>query len=248
MIKPKIVNRIEAQYTMQKLGSRIAQYDNDLRILNDGVSKILYDTQAAMQIACQALHERDLDKAMWVVSGDDIVDQEEIFINKIVCDLIMKYQPLSLDLRCVLASMHIAWDLERVGDIARSISKRVLTMEGQPSMAVRRLQPLATQVMAQFGALIEVYETNDVAAALTILAEDNNIDGTHSATVADLMEMMEQDASTLRPGVQLLSIAKSLERVGDHITNVAEQILYKIDGRTEFTVRKVVQRQDINRP
>jgi phosphate transport system protein len=149
----------------------------------------------------------------------------------------MKYQPLSLDLRYILASMHIAWDLERVGDIAQSIAKRVLTLGDRPTIAARRLAPLAAAVLGQFETLICSYQANDRAAALQILERDVEVDGAHANAAADLLAMMEGDLTLLRRGVQLLSIAKSLERVGDHITNVAEQILYKIDGQTEFAGR-----------
>lgn len=218
-------------------GSRIAKYDDDLHVLNDHVLQLLHDTRSAIAGACEALNEGNLNKAKEVASGDDIVDREEMLVNKIVADLIMKYQPLSLDLRYILASMHIAWDLERVGDIAQSIAKRVLSLGDRPTIAARRLGPLAAAVLGQFETLIVAYEVNDGAAALQILERDGDVDDAYAKATADLLAMMEGDLSLLRHGVRLLSIAKSLERVGDHITNVAEQILYKIDGQTKFTAR-----------
>lgn len=222
---------------MLKSGFRIAQYDDDLHVLNDHVVQLLFDTRAAITKACEALNERNLAKAEEVAGGDDIVDREEMLVNKIVADLIMKYQPLSLDLRCILASMHIAWDLERVGDIAQNVAKRVLSLGNRPTIAARRLGPLVAAVLEQFETLIGAYEANDGAAALQILERDRDVDAAHAQATADLLAMMESDPSLLRGGVQLMSIAKSLERVGDHITNVAEQILYKIDGQTEFAAR-----------
>jgi len=218
-------------------GFRIAKYDDDLRVLNELVVELLRETRDAMIQACEALNERNLAKAEVVLHNDDHIDHLELLVHKTASDLIMRYQPISQDLRQILASMRVASDLERIGDTAESIARRVVALGGKPTLAVRRIGALATLVLERFNSLIEAYETRSVISADDIREHDNEVDQAYLAASGDILSMMESDPAFVRTGAQLLSIAKSFERVGDRLTNVAEQILYEVDGKTEFAAR-----------
>ena len=218
-------------------GFRIAKYDNDLRKLNDQVVELLRATRDAMTQACEALTERNIEKAETVVHNDDVIDHLELMIHKTASDLIMRYQPISQDLRQILASMRVASDLERIGDTAESIARRVVSLGDKPLMAVRRISALASLVLERFNSLIDAYETRSAINADDIRAHDEDVDAAYFAASSDILAMMETDPSFVRTGAQLLSVAKSFERVGDRLTNVAEQILYEINGKTEFGAR-----------
>ncbi|MDB5394910.1 MAG: phoU [Rhodospirillales bacterium] len=193
-----------------------------------------------MTQACEALHERNIQKAEIVVHNDDIIDHLELMIHKTASDLIMRYQPISQDLRQILASMRVASDLERIGDTAESIARRVVALGDKPLMAVRRISALASLVLERFNSLIDAYETRSVINADDIREHDEDVDAAYMEAAGDILAMMESDPSFVRTGAQLLSITKSFERVGDRLTNVAEQILYEINGKTEFAHRPKV--------
>lgn len=218
-------------------GFRIAKYDDDLRVLNNQVIELLRATRDAMVNACEALSERNIEKAESVVHNDDAIDHLELMIHKTASDLIMRYQPISQDLRQILASMRVASDLERIGDTAESIARRVVALGDKPLIAVRRIGALANLVLERFNSLVEAYETRSVINADDIRAHDDDVDKAYMAASGDILSMMESDPAFVRTGAQLLSVAKSFERVGDRLTNVAEQILYEVDGKTEFAAR-----------
>ncbi len=222
---------------MPPLGFRVAKYDADLKTLNVNVIKLLTATRDAMVKACEALHERDAVKADFVIHNDDVIDHLELVVHKTASDLIMRYQPIAQDLRQILASMRVASDLERIGDTAESIARRVLAIGDKPNIAVRRIGALASLVQDRFNRLVDAYETRSVINADDIRAHDDDVDDAYMAACADILAMMENDPSFVRTGAQLLSIAKSFERVGDRLTNVAEQILFEVDGKTVFGPR-----------
>jgi phosphate transport system protein len=218
-------------------GFRVAKYDNDLNILNTQVIALLHTTRDAMIQSCEALNERNLEKADFVVHNDDTIDHLELMIHKTASDLIMRYQPISLDLRQILASMRVASDLERIGDTAESIARRVVELGNRPIFAMHRISALASLVLDRFNRLVEAYESRSAIYADDIREHDDDVDNAYFAASADILAMMESDPTFVRIGAQLLSIAKSFERVGDRLTNVAEQILFEIDGKTEFAAR-----------
>ncbi len=218
-------------------GFRVAKYDNDLHKLSDNVIQLLHATRDALVKACQALHERNLEKAEIVLHNDDFIDHLELVVHKTASDLIMRYQPMAQDLRQILASMRVASDLERIGDTAESIARRVVALGDKPVLAVRRISVLANLVLDRFDRLIEAYETRSVISADDIREHDDDVDQAYLSASGDILSMMEGDPSFVRCGAQLLSIAKCFERVGDRLTNIAEQILYEVDGKTEFHAR-----------
>lgn len=222
---------------MQGSGFRVAKYDDDLKSLNDLMNQLMLHTREAMIGACEALNERNIEKAEFIAHNDDIIDHLDHMVHKTAHDLIMRYQPMARDLRQILASMRVASDLERIGDTAESIARRVIHMGDRPQLAVRRIGSLAKLVLERFDRLIEAYEARSAVNADDVRAHDDEIDAAYYSATADILSMMENDPGLVRTGAQLLSIAKSFERVGDRLTNIAEQILYEIDGQTEFAQR-----------
>jgi phosphate transport system protein len=222
---------------MPNPGFRISREDRDLGVLNDLVCQLLHGTRDAMTLACEALNERNIEKAEFVAHNDDTIDHLELMIHKTASYLIMRYQPISQDLRQILASIRVASDLERIGDTAESIARRVADLRNKPTLAVRRIGVLANLVLERFNRLVEAYETRSVIHADDIREHDDDVDKAYLEVSGDILSMMEADPSFVRTGAHLLSIAKSFERVGDRLTNVAEQILYEIDGKTEFAQR-----------
>ncbi len=229
-------NAVLKVQTMPPRGFRVARYDEDLKTLNENVIQLLKETRDALVLSCEALGERNVRKAEFVIQNDDVIDHLELIVHKTASELIMRYQPIAQDLRQILASMRVASDLERIGDTAESIARRVVTLGDKPILAVRRISTLASLVLERFNSLVDAYETRSVITADDIRAHDDDVDNAYLAATADILSMMETDPGFVRIGAQLLSMAKSFERVGDRLTNVAEQILFEVDGKTEFGV------------
>jgi len=222
---------------MAPKGFRIAKYDVDLSHLETHILQMLHMTRDAFVVACEALIERDIGKAEQVAGNDDRIDDLEAEINHNASDLIMRYQPIANDLRKILASIRVAADLERIGDTAESIARKVITNRDHSFPRIGRLEVLAELVCSRFNGLIEAYEAHNVANAEDIRLYDVEIDAVYVACFAEILAMMESNPAFVRHGAQFLSIAKSFERVGDRLTNVAEQILFEVGGQTKFDRR-----------
>ena len=222
---------------MAPKGFRIAKYDDDLRHLEDCILQMLHVTRDAFAGACAALKERNVEKAYLVAKHDDVVDDLEIAVNRAASDLIMRYQPIATDLRRILATIRVAGDLERIGDTAESVARKVIALGDQRMPPIRRMEVLADLVCARFNGLVEAYEARNVANAEDIREYDVEIDAVYVACFSEVLTLMEANPGFVRHGAQFLSIAKSFERVGDRLTNVAEQILFEVDGQTKFEER-----------
>ncbi len=222
---------------MAPKGFRIAKYDLDLRHLEDCILQLLHLTRDTFVMACQALNERDIEKATIVAGNDNVIDDLEAEVNRAASDLIMRYQPIAIDLRKILASIRVAADLERIGDTAEGIGRKVIALGNARIPTMRRLEVLADLVCTRFNGLIEAYEARNVANADDIRLYDVEIDAVYVACFSEVLGLMEADPAFVRHGAQFLSIAKSFERVGDRLTNVAEQILFEVDGQTNFDER-----------
>ena len=153
-----------------------------------------------MTLACEALSERNMEKAEFVVHNDDAIDHLELMVHKTASDLIMRYQPISQDLRQILASMRVASDLERIGDTAESIARRVVGLGDKPMLAVRRIGALAALVLERFNSLVEAYETRSVINADDIREHDEDVDNAYMEASGDILLMMESDPSFVRTG------------------------------------------------
>jgi phosphate transport system protein len=222
---------------MDHAGFRVAKYDTDLQVLNDQMVELLTLVYTALQSACDALNEKNVNKAGIVSCNDDIIDDLERNIHKTASNLIMRYQPIARDLRQILASMRVASDLERIGDTAESIARRVGQLDDRCDAALARIDPLIGLVLERFQHLVEAYTARSVLEADEVRLHDADVDAAYDAAFGAVLSMMEADPTFVRVGAQLLSIAKSFERVGDRLTNVAEQILYEMEGATVFAPR-----------
>lgn len=222
---------------MPPKGFRIAKYDIDLGHLDDCILQLLHLSHDAFAAACKALNDRDVEAAAAVMRNDDAIDALEVEVNRAASDLIMRYQPIANDLRKILASIRVAADLERIGDTAESVARKVVALGPQRLPPIRRLEVLADLVCARFNGLVEAYEARNVANAEDIRLYDVEIDAVYVACFSEILSLMEANPSFVRHGAQFLSIAKSFERVGDRLTNVAEQILFEVGGQIEFAER-----------
>jgi len=183
--------------------------------------------------ATRALFESDTALGQRVVSEDSIMDARQREIDESSITLIAKRQPMAQDLRIVVGAIRMAADLERIGDLAKNIAKRVSAVsEGAtPKGLSNSIDAMAKLVMRQIGEVIAAYETRDAARLEALRIDDEKIDIQYTAIFRELLTYMMEDPRNITACTHLLFCAKNLERIGDHVTNIAENAYYIATGR-----------------
>ena len=189
--------------------------------------------QAAAE-AFAALARRDADLARRQIERDRKIDVMHRRIETKAIETIARRQPVAVavDLRELVSAVRIANDLERIGDLAKSICKRVLLMDSpvHPDL----LQPItrvSTPAMRQLGLVLESYADHDSGQALSVWSSDKEIDAAHAALLRELLTHMVEDPRNIVVCAHLLFCSKNLERIGDHTTNIAESVHYLVTGQ-----------------
>jgi phosphate transport system protein len=210
----------------------IGSYDAELKALDGLVGDMAERAGMLLQEATASLFEGDVDRAQRVIAADAIVDLLQHDIEEKAIAIIARRQPVAIDLRQIVSTIRIANDLERIGDLAKNVAKRVIAMGGQPTSVkvASSLVPLATQVHDQLVSVAAAYRGRDDDAALEVWNSDGAIDVLHTSLFRELLTYMMEDPRSIGFCAHLLFCAKNLERIGDHATNIAETAHYMITG------------------
>lgn len=205
--------------------------DNDLAALTYEVAAMGDLAVAQIRAAVDVFVRHDLPAAEKVVLADNAVDLQDAEIEKNAVRFIALRQPMADDLRRPIAAMKIAMQLERCGDLAKNIAKRVPRLAAPPSegqsASIAALGHMASERLA---AVINAYRVDDAQGAYSVWLKDTDIDERHDAIVREIVAGMVGDTDVMADAIHLLFIAKNLERIGDHATNVAELVHYQITG------------------
>ena len=210
----------------------VSSFDRDLEAVQAQVMKMGGMVEQALLDAAEALDLRDEALAEKVRTGDKAVDALEELIQTECARIIAQRAPAASDLRVVLSVMRLASALERSGDYAKNLAKRSLVlMQMSPipgtSSAIRRMAKLAVQQMSD---ALDAYIARDVARAKEVRRRDKEIDQMYSGMFRQLLTHMLEDPRTITGSMHLHFIAKNIERVGDHATSIAEQVIYLVEG------------------
>ncbi|WP_337189202.1 phosphate signaling complex protein PhoU [Phenylobacterium sp.] len=186
---------------------------------------------AQVRAAIDVFLRHDLTAAAKVVRGDDALDLQDADIERRAVRFIALHQPMADDLRRPIAAMKIAMQLERCGDLAKNIAKRVGRMDAPADAAqaepVAELGRLAAE---RLSSVVDAYRASDAQGAYNVWVRDTEIDQLHEKVLAGLIEAMTRESRAPGDFAHLLFIAKNLERIGDHATNIAELVHYQITG------------------
>jgi len=187
---------------------------------------------AMLGVATQALIESNNGLAQRVISDDVIMDAKQRELDDSAITLIAKRQPMAQDLRAVVGAIRMAADLERIGDLAKNIAKRVGAVgEGAtPRKLSRSIEVMSELVLSQVGKVITHYVAREPEELIALRAEDENIDIQYTAIFRELLTYMMEDPRNITACTHLLFCAKNLERIGDHVTNVAENAYFVMTG------------------
>ena len=182
--------------------------------------------------AIRALLERDVELAGHVIATDAMVDAMQQEIEQKAVLTIARRQPMAVDLREIVAAMRTCNDLERIGDHAKHIGKRVvaLSVDLYPQTLVRGVEHMADLVLSLLKGVLDAYASRDVKAALAVWKGDEEVDGLCMSLFRELLTYMMEDPRNITFCTHLMFCAKDIERMGDHATNIAETIYYMIEG------------------
>jgi len=207
-------------------------FDVDLHEITRLVSQMggLAEKQIADSI--ETLARRDVEEAIRVVSADKEIDKLQTAIEEKCVLTIARRQPLAVDLRQIVGALRIANDMERIGDLAKNISKRVDSLDSkfEPPSIMRGIEHMATMVLEQLKQVLDSFAARDVEKAMVVWRSDEEIDAMCTSLFRELLTYMMEDPSHITFCLHLMFCAKNIERMGDHATNIAETVYYMVEG------------------
>lgn len=210
----------------------LSAYDRDLEAIQALVMKMGGLVEAAILDGAQSLETRDVELADKVRQGDKAIDALELRINEEAARTIALRAPVSKDLRTVLTVMKIAGSLERIGDYAKNMAKRThvlaeMTPINGPDAALRRM---AREVQGMLRDVLDAYVRRDAELAEQVRMHDQDVDQMYNALFREFLTFMMEDPRNITACMHLHFIAKNVERMGDLVTNIAEQVIYQVTG------------------
>lgn len=208
----------------------VKSYDDEQRALLDELIRMGLMAVSQLEAALEVIEQRDASAAERVVANDEAIDALEQQVNHDVVQLIRR-GPMATDLRIILAALRVAADIERIGDYAANIAKRSLVLNIAPPLPhTRGLGTLGRMAAQQMRDVLEAYRLRDGEAALRVRARDAELDTLYTGLFRELLTYMMEDARAITPCTHLLFMAKNLERIGDHATNIAENVWFLVHG------------------
>jgi phosphate transport system protein len=208
-------------------------FDEELKELHKEIFEMATMAKAAIHRSIEALKNRDKSEAQGVIDTDDMIDELELAIDEKCVDLIARYQPMAGDLRFITIGMKINADLERIADLAVDISQRVLEIIDKPTLKplvdIPKLSVIAQNMVHD---AIDSFVNKDIALAKKVVLSDSEADNLRNLVQEELInDYMAKDPGTAPRAVPLLLIARYLERICDHATNIAEDVVYMVQGK-----------------
>ncbi len=208
----------------------VKSYDEEQRRLFDETLRMGEMAAAQLEAALDVVQRRDDKAAARIIANDAAIDSLEQEISHDVMKLALR-GPMARDLREILAAIRIASDIERIGDYAANVAKRSTALNLAPPLPhVIGLHAIGTLAVTQVRDVLAAYRDSDVEAARRVRARDAEIDTAYTALFRELLTYMMEDARSITPCTHLLFMAKNLERIGDHATNIAENIWFLLHG------------------
>jgi phosphate transport system protein len=208
-------------------------YDQDISALKTQLAEMGGLAEEQLANAIQALSRRDVTLADHVIRNDDKLDELERRIEEKAILTIAKRQPMAMDLREIMVAIRIASDIERIGDLAKNTAKRTHAIsEALPRKLSTGLTRMGAMAQAQLKQVLDAYAERDDAKGLAVWRADEDLDALYNSIFRELLTYMMEDPRNIGLCTHLLFGAKNLERIGDHTTNIAENIHYLVHGQT----------------
>jgi phosphate transport system protein len=206
--------------------------DQDLDRIRQSLLRMAATVEGMVAKATRSLIDRDADLCREVVHQDDEVDLMELEIDEVCHSVLLLRQPTAVDLRFLVAVMKINSDLERIGDSAVNIAQSVEQLIEQPPLKPYiDLPHLSTLVQKMVRDSLDAFVGRDAALATAVCGRDDEVDGLYHQIFRELLTYMIEDPRTVSRALHLLLVARNLERIADHATNISEDVIYYVEGR-----------------
>ena len=217
-----------------------ADFDRNLKGLQEDLLALGSLVERAIAKSMEALKNHDLEASRKVVEEDDLIDRKRIELEDQCIDLIATQQPIAIDLRTLMAVMHISVELERMGDYAEGIGKiGLLLAEEPPLKPLTNLSRMAEKATGMLRHSLDALLSRDADAAMQVCRDDDEVDALYDQVYQELLVDMIQDPRSIQRATYLLWVAHDLERIADRATNIAERVIFLVTGKlTEVNVSK----------
>lgn len=207
-------------------------FDEDLKALRDDVIQLAIHVSEQLNSAVTALISGDAGNARTVIESDAQADALQDRINQHTARTLGRQQAMADDLRAILAAARIAPHLERIGDYAKNTAKRALRLSGSVDAELAaQLKWMVTRIQSMLGRVMKAYTQHDAEAANVAWTDDAELDAVYANLFKHLLALMFDDSRYIADSTQLLFIAKGLERAGDHVTDIAEEVYLMVAGK-----------------
>lgn len=209
----------------------VKSYEEELKNLNNNIVKMGTLCEESLRKSINALVTNNTDEADKIIKNDEEIDKFENLIEQQVVNLIALRQPLAIDLRETVTALKISSDLERIGDLSKNIAKRSLLLSSNLSKnLIDILNTLSENVQKQLKSVIDSYLERSSSMAINVWESDEKIDNLTNQCMQASIDFLKEDPKNLQNGTHLLFVSKNLERMGDHTTNIAEQVYFLVKG------------------
>lgn len=207
------------------------RFDRQLCTLNDELIEMGSMIEKAIETAVKALVNQDVDLAKNAIESDDEIDRQERIIENLCLKLLLQQQPVARDLRLISAALKMITDMERIGDHASDISEITIALSEQPYIKkLEHIQQMAKETMVMLVGSIEAFVNKDLDKANAVIRQDDVVDNLFDQVKSELIQMIHENAEMGEQAADLLMVAKYLERIGDHATNISEWVIFSITG------------------
>ena len=208
------------------------EYDNQLRLLRDWLLLMAGHTEAMIANAIRALVERDVELARRTIETDHKVNQSEIETDELCLVILAKRQPMGSDLRFVTLALKMVTDLERIGDLAVNICERAIDLSAEPLLGnYDEIMRTADLVQSMVRDAIDAFVHGDEDKARDVIARDDEVDELYHQIFREILATMMRNPEAIQRGIHVQSVAKWLERIADHSTNLAELVIFMVNGK-----------------
>lgn len=211
----------------------VTSFDEDLGRIDSFIAEMGGLAERQLSDAVEALVRNDVELAQKVIEADKKIDALEEALDNFTIKVLALRQPMADDLRAVVVALKMASNLERIGDYAKNVAKRTITLTDMETVgdATATIQRMARQVQSMIGNSLDAYGTRDLAKANAVRLRDEEVDMMHTSLFRELLTYMLEDPRNITACTHLLFVAKNVERIGDHVTSIAENVHFLVSGK-----------------
>ena len=207
------------------------RFDRQLSTLNDELIEMGSMIEKSIETAIKALVNQDVDLARHAIEAYEEIDRQERIIEDLCLKLLLQQQPVAKDLRLISSALKMITDMERIGDHASDISEITIALADQPYIKkLEHIQQMAKETMIMLVGSIEAFVDKDLEKANEVIKRDDVVDDLFNKVKKELIQMIHENADKGEQAADLLMVAKYMERIGDHATNISEWVIFSITG------------------